>query len=350
MPSDERATLFEHCARGLDRSLALGRHGLPLIGGGDWNDGLNRVGAGGQGESIWLGWFLHATIANFVAFADQRGQHDRAASWRHHATSLRDALEREGWDGDWYRRGYFDDGTPLGSASSSECRIDSIAQSWGVISGAADPARAARAMAAVDETSSCVMMDWLCCSRRPSIKPHWTRLHQGLSAGNPREWRSIYSCCYLVGSSIRQAWRWGQGSGVVFAPQSNQPRSHLGRRSTLQGRTVCGVCGCLLRSATRGAGRLDVVHGLGGLYRAGLESILGFTVEGTTLRLDPCVPRAWRDFEIVFRHHTTRYEVFVENHTGFAVAFPAWNWMTKRSLTVRPTSLWWMTVPSIMYE
>ncbi|HEY4968920.1 MAG TPA: protein ndvB, partial [Steroidobacteraceae bacterium] len=151
MPSDERATLFEHCARGLDRSLTLGRHGLPLIGGGDWNDGLNRVGAGGQGESIWLGWFLHATIGNFVAFADQRGQHDRAASWRQHATALRDALERDGWDGDWYRRGYFDDGTPLGSASSSECRIDSIAQSWGAISGAADPARAARAMAAVDD-------------------------------------------------------------------------------------------------------------------------------------------------------------------------------------------------------
>ena len=123
MPSDERATLFEHCARSLDHSLALGRHGLPLIGGGDWNDGMNRVGAGGQGESIWLGWFLHATIGNFVAFAERQAEHDRAATWRKHATSLRDALEREGWDGDWYRRGYFDDGTPLGSASNSECRI-----------------------------------------------------------------------------------------------------------------------------------------------------------------------------------------------------------------------------------
>ena len=126
MPSDERATLFEHCARSLDRSLALGPHGLPLIGGGDWNDGLNRVGAGGQGESIWLAWFLHATIANFAAFAEQRGQHDRAAAWRQHATSLRGALERDGWDGDWYRRGYFDDGTPLGSASSIECRMTQL--------------------------------------------------------------------------------------------------------------------------------------------------------------------------------------------------------------------------------
>ena len=151
LPSDERATLFEHCARAVDRSLAVGPHGLPLIGGGDWNDGMNRVGAGGQGESIWLGWFLYSAIDNFVRFAEQRGQNDRATRWRAHATSLRAALERDGWDGDWYRRGYFDDGTPLGSASSSECRIDSIAQSWGVISGAADPARAARAMAAADE-------------------------------------------------------------------------------------------------------------------------------------------------------------------------------------------------------
>ena len=183
MASDERATLFEHCARAIDRSLALGRHGLPLIGGGDWNDGLNRVGAGGQGESIWLGWFLYATIANFVAFAERRGEHERAASWRQHAASLRDALEQDGWDGDWYRRGYFDDGTPLGSASSSECRIDSIAQSWGVISGAADPARAARAMAAVDE--NLILRDeGLALLFTPPFDqdPAGPRLHQGLSA------------------------------------------------------------------------------------------------------------------------------------------------------------------------
>ena len=149
--SETRATLFEHCARALDRSLAVGSHGLPLMGTGDWNDGMNRVGEHGKGESVWLGWFLHTILWEFAKIADSRGEHKRAENWRLHVSALKAALEREGWDGEWYRRAYFDDGTPLGSAESAECRIDSIAQSWAVMSGAAEPGRGARAMAAVDQ-------------------------------------------------------------------------------------------------------------------------------------------------------------------------------------------------------
>ena len=148
---EEQCSLYEHCARALDVSLSVGTHGLPLMGSGDWNDGMNRVGKAGHGESIWLGWFLHTTLSTFAQLEDVRGERTRAATWRHRATELRESLEREGWDGGWYRRGYFDDGTPLGSASNLECRIDSIAQSWGVISGAANPVRAAIAMNSVDE-------------------------------------------------------------------------------------------------------------------------------------------------------------------------------------------------------
>ena len=151
--ADEQATLFEHCARALDQSLALGSHGLPLIGTGDWNDGMNRVGDKGKGESIWLGWFLHAALTAFARLADGRDEQARTPIWRRHTAVLAEALEREGWDGEWYRRAYFDDGTPLGSAANDECRIDSIAQSWGVISGAAQPAHAAQAMAAVDRAA-----------------------------------------------------------------------------------------------------------------------------------------------------------------------------------------------------
>jgi cyclic beta-1,2-glucan synthetase len=111
----------------------VGEHGLPLFGTGDWNDGMNRVGEKGKGESVWLGWFLQATLVAFAPMAVARGELPRASKWLAHAAALRGALE-QAWDGDWYRRGYFDDGTPLGSASSTECRIDSIAQSWGVIS------------------------------------------------------------------------------------------------------------------------------------------------------------------------------------------------------------------------
>ncbi len=110
--SAERGTLFEHCARALDRSLAVGAHGLPLIGTGDWNDGMNRVGPEGRGESVWLGWFLHTTLWEFAKIADVRGEHARASAWRDHVGALKVSLDQHGWDGDWYRRAYFDDGTP----------------------------------------------------------------------------------------------------------------------------------------------------------------------------------------------------------------------------------------------
>ena len=148
--SDEVGTLFEHCARGLDTSLEVGRHGLPLIGAGDWNDGMNRVGELGRGESVWLGWLLCAALGAFAPFADARGDTARAATWRAHAAALQAALEREAWDGEWYRRAWFDDGTSLGSSAGEECRIDSISQSWAAISGAAERGRAACAMAAVE--------------------------------------------------------------------------------------------------------------------------------------------------------------------------------------------------------
>ncbi len=138
----DQATLFEHCARALDRSLAVGSHGLPLMGGGDWNDGMNRVGHEGRGESVWLGWFLVANLRDFAPVAEQRGEGERALRWREAADALVAALDREGWDGEWYKRAFFDDGTPLGSAASEECQIDAIPQAWAVISGAADPERA----------------------------------------------------------------------------------------------------------------------------------------------------------------------------------------------------------------
>src|SRR5215469_1988572 len=140
------ATLFEHCALALDASLATGSHGLPLMGTGDWNDGMNRVGAGGKGESVWLAWFLHAVLSRFAPIATDCGEHERAQNWRLHVSALKAALEREAWDGEWYLRAFYDDGAPLGSHLNEECRIDSVAESWGVISRAAEPGRAAQAM------------------------------------------------------------------------------------------------------------------------------------------------------------------------------------------------------------
>ncbi|MBZ9675101.1 GH36-type glycosyl hydrolase domain-containing protein [Mesorhizobium sp. ES1-1] len=146
--SEKTVSLYEHCARALD--LAISRSspaGLPLILGGDWNDGMNRVGEHGRGESVWLGWFLLKTLGDFAAIAKSEGDTEHAEAWTSHADALKRALENTAWDGEWYRRGSFDDGTPLGSHTSEECKIDSIAQSWSVLSGEGDPARSKTAMA-----------------------------------------------------------------------------------------------------------------------------------------------------------------------------------------------------------
>ena len=318
MPSDERATLFEHCARGLDHSLATGPHGLPLIGGGDWNDGLNRVGAGGQGESIWLGWFLCATIDKFAAFANQRGQTDRAASWRAHMTSLREALELHGWDGDWYRRAFFDDGTPLGSALSGECRINSIAQSWGVISGAADPVRAARAMAAADR-ELVSPADGLALLFTPPFDK--TPLEPGYIKGYPpgvRENGGQYTHAAIW--SVQALAELGDGDKAsellsMLNPINHAHTSAAAQRYEVEPYVACADVYSVPPHVGRG-GWTWYTGSAGWMYRAGLESVLGFAVEGNSLRINPCVPKTWRDFEILFTHGSSRYEISVKNPDG----------------------------------
>src|SRR6185437_6410284 len=149
--SSALGSVYQHCIRALRRACTSGEHGLPLIGIGDWNDGMNRVGIEGRGESVWLAWFLVATLRAFAVHADARNDATVAAELRGWADRYVAAVEAHGWDGAWYRRAYFDDGTPLGSRENDECRIDAIAQSWSVISAAGDAARQAQAMQSFEE-------------------------------------------------------------------------------------------------------------------------------------------------------------------------------------------------------
>ncbi len=149
--SDETASLYEHCVRAIVRGLRFGEHGLPLMGSGDWNDGMNLVGIKGRGESVWLGFFLYHVLSQFAPVARARGDVPFAERCLTEAAEMRRNIERHGWDGEWYRRAYFDDGAALGSTDSAECQIDSIAQSWSVLSGAGDPSRARMAMNALDD-------------------------------------------------------------------------------------------------------------------------------------------------------------------------------------------------------
>ena len=148
--STTTASVYEHAARTIDRSLRTGAHGLPLMGGGDWNDGMNRVGDGGRGESVWLAWFLCAIVTNWIPLARDQGDLDRVQRWDTALIGWRAALENQAWDGGWYQRAFFDDGTALGSHTRDEGRIDLIAQAWAVLSGAAAPERQRGAMDAVE--------------------------------------------------------------------------------------------------------------------------------------------------------------------------------------------------------
>ncbi|HLJ59115.1 MAG TPA: glucoamylase family protein [bacterium] len=313
--SDTAGSLFEHCARALDRSLAVGSHGLPLIGTGDWNDSLNRVGPQGKGESVWLGWFLHTILWEFAKIADARGEQQRAETWRLHVSALKAALERHGWDGEWYRRAYFDDGTPLGSATNTVCRIDSIAQSWGVISGAAEPGRGARAMAAVDQT----------LVRRPEglvllLTPPFDR-----TAHDPGYINGYVPGIRENGGQYTHAAAWtvlafaalGDGDKAAELFGMLNPINHAVSRATVQRYKVEPyVVAADVYSEPPHVGRGGwtwYTGSAGWLYRAAIEWMLGVRVRGPMFSIDPCIPRTWPGYSIRFRHHSAVYSVQVEN-------------------------------------
>jgi cyclic beta-1,2-glucan synthetase len=313
--SAQSGTLFEHCARSLDRSLAVGNHGLPLIGTGDWNDGMNRVGSAGKGESVWLGWFLHTNLWEFARLADARGEHQRAENWRLHVSALKAALEREAWDGEWYRRAYFDDGTPLGSATNAECRIDSIAQSWGVISGAAEPARGARAMAAVEKylvrRGEGLVLLFTPPFDHASPDPGYIKGYLPGVRENGGQYTHAAIWSVLAFAALGD----GDKAGELFSLLNpiNHANSRAGvYRYKVEPYVVAADIYAEPPHVGRG-GWTWYTGSAGWMYRAGIEWILGFRIRGTMMHLDPCIPRAWRGFEITFRYHSSRYEIVVEN-------------------------------------
>jgi cyclic beta-1,2-glucan synthetase len=316
--SGESATIYEHCARTLDRSLAVGPHSLPLIGSGDWNDGMNRVGHEGRGESIWVAWFLHMTLGNFVRFSQRRGEDARAESYREHMKRLKEAIEEHGWDGYWYRRAYFDDGTPLGSAQNEECRIDSIAQSWGVISGAADHHRVVRAMAAVEEylirRGDGLVILFTPPFDKSELDPGYIKGYLPGVRENGGQYTHAAIWTLIAFAMLGD----GDRAGELFSLLN--PVGHASTRSGLHKYKVEPYVAAADIYAvwphTGRGGWTWYTGSAGWMYRAGLESILGFRLRGDKLEIDPCVPRWWRQYEIIYRHGSTRYDIRVENPHG----------------------------------
>jgi cyclic beta-1,2-glucan synthetase len=316
--TSERATLFEHCALALDQSLAVGAHGLPLIGTGDWNDGMNRVGAEGRGESVWLGWFLHASLSRMALLADGRGEKLRAARWRTHAVALADALERDGWDGEWYRRGYYDDGTALGSVASTECRVDAIAQSWAVLSGAAPPERARRAMAAVDtllvRRGAGLAVLFAPPFDRAPADPGYVKAYPPGIRENGGQYTHAAAWSVMAFAQLGD----GDKAAEIFAMLNPVVRARTQAEALRYLVEPYAVAADVYsESPHEGRGGWTWYTGSASwLYRAGLESMLGCRVRGATLELDPCVPRSWPRFEVRLRRGASRHEIAVENPTA----------------------------------
>jgi cyclic beta-1,2-glucan synthetase len=316
--SPKSGSLFDHCAAAIDLSLAVGAHGLPLIGSGDWNDGMNRVGHEGRGESVWLGWFLHTVLAAFAPIAEARGERPRAERWRARMKVLRRSLERHGWDGDWYRRAFFDDGTPLGSVLNAECRIDSIAQSWSVLSGAANPPHAERAMAAVEEYLVRRGDDLVLLFTPPfdhsDVDPGYVKAYLPGVRENGGQYTHGAIWSVLAFAALGD----GDKAGELFSMLN--PINHASTRADVHRYKVEPyVMAADVYSEPPHVGRGGwtwYTGSAGWMYQAGVEWILGFRLRGTTLLIDPCIPRAWPGYEIDFRYHSARYEIVVENPRG----------------------------------
>ncbi|MFZ6030585.1 MAG: GH36-type glycosyl hydrolase domain-containing protein [Chloroflexota bacterium] len=309
----ERAySLYEHCRRALEKGATAGAHGLPLMGTGDWNDGMNQVGAKGRGESIWLGWFLLATFKRFAPLITLMA--DDIAPYLQRMEQLSQALETHAWDGDWYLRAFYDDGSRLGSHENCECQIDSIAQSWAVLSGAGEPTRAAQAMEAVN---------------RLLVKP----ADQMILLFTPPFDKTVRDPGYIKGylpgvrenggqythAAIWAAWAFaelGQGERAEALFHLLNPINHANTPEKMARYQVepYVIAADVYSGPYSGRGGWTWYTGSSGwMYRLGIEAILGVSRAGAALKINPCIPRDWPGFKVSYRFGSARYKISVEN-------------------------------------
>jgi cyclic beta-1,2-glucan synthetase len=316
--SQTSATLFDHCALALEKSLAMGVHGLPLMGTGDWNDGMDAVGEGGKGESVWLGWFLYHGLMGFAPIAEKRGASEHAADWREAAATLKASLESQAWDGDWYRRAYFDDGHPLGSVTNSECRIDSIAQSWAVISRGAEPARAARAMEAVDKylvrRDEKLVMLFDPPFEKPSHNPGYIKGYPKGIRENGGQYTHAAVWTAIAFAMLGDGDKAGELLSMLnpIHHAADQTGMH---RYRVEPYVICADVYSMPPHVGRG-GWTWYTGSAGWMYRAAVEWLLGLRVQGTNLTIAPCIPHNWPGFEITFRYRSSTYHISVDNPLG----------------------------------
>jgi cellobiose phosphorylase len=308
--SDE-ASLYEHCLRAIRRSLRFGVHGLPLIGGGDWNDGMNRLGLEGRGESVWLGMFLHDVLAHFAPLAAARGDDRIADELGASAGELASMLARHGWDGDWYLRAWNDDGIAIGSAQSEECRIDSLPQSWSALAGIGDPARRQRAMDAVleqlaDDDAGLVKLFTPPFDKSPLDPGYIKGYVPGVREnGGQYTHAAVWAAMALAKlGRAEDAWRIAR----MLNPVRHGDAPDVARHYRLEPYVVAADVYAAPGHVGRG-GWSWYTGSAGWMYRLLTESLLGLRREGDRLTFAPCVPDDWTRWSANWRHGGTHYHI-----------------------------------------
>jgi cellobiose phosphorylase len=311
--SDEAASLYQHCVRAILRGLTFGEHGLPLIGSGDWNDGMNIVGMHGKGESIWLGFFLYAVLMRFSEIARMQGDTSFAERCRQEAAQVRRNIEQHGWDGEWYRRAYFDDGSPLGSASNAECQIDSIAQSWSVLSGAGDAGRSRMAMEAVDRRL--VRRDHALIQLldppfdKSTLNPGYIKGYVPGVRENGGQYTHGAIWAAMAFAALGDASRAWELLGMIN-PVNHSKSPEMIAAYKVEPYVVAADVYAVAPHIGRG-GWTWYTGSAGWMYRLILESLLGLSLAADKLHFAPCLPPDWQAFQVHYRYRETLYHIAV---------------------------------------
>lgn len=309
--SDVSASLYEHCVQAIQKGLVVGEHGLPLIGSGDWNDGMDMVGRHGKGESVWLGWFLYSVLKRFVRIADFKNDYAFSKLCSEKAEQLKVNIDKNAWDGEWYRRAYFDDGTPLGSATNDECQIDSIAQSWSVLSGAGNPQRALVAMESVNQRlvrrdlgliqlldppfDKSALNPGYIKGYVPGVRENggqythaaiWMVMASAALGNNPRTWELFEIINPINHGKTREEMLTYKVEPYVVAADIYAAPQHRGR-----------------------GGWTWYTGSSGWMYQLIIESLLGLKLEVDKLYIAPCLPPEWKSFSVKYRYRNTFYQI-----------------------------------------
>ncbi|NLD46505.1 MAG: glycosyl transferase, partial [Clostridiaceae bacterium] len=316
--SGEKSTIYEHCILAIDRALRFGEHGLPLIGSGDWNDGMNTVGNKGKGESVWLGWFLISILRSFAPVCERMEDNARARSYIDVSNDIVKAIEKNAWDGNWYRRAYFDNGMPLGSAQNSECKIDSLSQSWAVISEGGDKDRIVEAMNAL-ENYLVRRDDGLIKLLTPpfdegDLEPGYIKGYVPGVRENGGQY--THAAAWVVMAYAKM----GDGDKAYelfeLLNPINHSRTHIEySRYKVEPYVMAADVYSVAPHTGRG-GWTWYTGAAGWMYRVGFEYILGFRRMGNKLVLDPCIPKKWSGFDIKYMYENTIYVIEVRNPQG----------------------------------